>query len=64
MQTRAAVMTLPVVVVQVLIVSLIHFWTTTDGKLFIFLDRERTRAKPDELSHSTVTSPQGCSNAL
>ena len=45
MQTLAAVMPLPVIVVQVLVVSLIHFWTNADGKLFIFLGRERTRAK-------------------
>ena len=64
MQTLAAVMPLPVVVVQVLVVSLIHFWTNADGKLFICLDRDRTRAKKDELSGSTVTSTQAAQSAL
>ena len=64
MQTLAAVMPLPVVVVQVLVVSLIHFWTNADGKLFLFLGRDRTRAKTDELSRSTVTSTQAAQSAL
>ena len=61
MQNRAPVMPLPVIVVQVLFVCLIHSWTTADGKLIIFLDRDRTWAKKEELSRSTVTNPQGCS---